>query len=146
MILFLFHVFIFSFLTLPSEFVAHAQNFNIHDLVDDYIDLSDTQIRYDNFKDQKQTKSDIINLHESWQTERNFLIYKPPHIPMLYGTPGTFYQSGIHYDKYQKRLTKSYDLLVKIHNELKDALKLACTICQKKQRIDLQTCPIDCPL
>lgn len=145
---FFLHCLLLIMLCAPIQSFAFfpAFSFTLQDLFDEYLHLDRSNDTFQSFQNKNQTQIELKQLHEAWETTRNSLIYMPPRIPFITGKQGVFYATGETYDHYQNHLIKSYELLSEIENELDSALQLACKICRTKQRVDLQTCPLQCPL
>ena len=124
-------------------FFGFAAKYSVQDLVREYIDVEYYRRTPLDFRNQHSAR-EIIDLHNVWTYDRNFLIYRPIQIPEKNGLMGSLYQSGVYYDIYQTHFNHTYNLLTEIHDELEDALDLSCKICIQKQRIQLQTCPSTC--
>ncbi len=130
-----------SWQKMPSLF---ASSIRLHSLINTYIPDATQSTRFSDFESTSRTITELEILHNAWQKEFQLHIHSPPRIPMIRGKAGIFPQSGYFYDTYQNQLHTSYETLSEIHQELESALDLACEICQQKQRIELQTCPLEC--
>lgn len=124
-------------------FGGNVWSYSMQNLFDEYFMMPQMRT-FDDFRDQAKAR-EILQLHNIWNFERDFLIYNPlpDQIPLAVGTTGVLYDSGINFNTYQNRLNRSFELTRSINKELQEALGYACKICLKKQAIKIP-CPSVC--